>query len=320
MKPIAILFPGQGSQHVGMGQAAHEASEIARASFAEADEALGMPLSELCFAGEEAELARTEITQPAILTVSVALWRMLAQRGVSADFMAGHSLGEYSALVAAGSFDLATGARLVHQRGRFMQEAVAPDVGAMAALLGLDDDAVEGVCTEVRGTGVGVVEPANYNSPGQVVIAGHRDAVAAAVELAKERGARRAMLLNVSAPFHCSLMAPAQDRLAVELNELEIAAPTAPVICNVGAVPLTEPEAIRTALRDQVTAPVRWVEGLRALAAAGVETFVEVGPGKVLSGLTRRTLDDVTVFSVQGPDDVDTVARTLVGEAGQAAL
>lgn len=313
MSSIAILFPGQGSQSVGMGKVAHERSDVARAAFAEADEALGFPLSELCFAGDEAELARTEITQPAILAVSVALWRMLADRGLEVKAMAGHSLGEYSALVAAGALELGAAAALVNQRGRFMQEAVAEGVGAMAAILGLDDETVESVCRDARAEGAGVVEPANYNSPGQVVIAGHREAVGRAAELAKAAGAKRALLLNVSAPFHCSLMAPAQDRLAAELSELDIAAPAVPVICNVESVELTESEAIREALRAQVTSPVRWVENLRVLASGGVTTFVEVGPGKVLTGLTKRTLDGVNALSVQGPDDIDSLLETLGG-------
>lgn len=301
----AFLFPGQGSQFVGMGKEAHDAYPEARAAFREADEALDFPLSELCFTGDEGELARTENTQPAILTVSVALQRVLAARGLRADLMAGHSLGEYSALVAAGSLDLGAAAVLVRHRGRFMQEAVPEGAGAMAAVLGLDDGVVEEACAAAREAGEGTVEPANYNSPGQVVIAGSREAVERAIALAKERGARRVLLLNVSAPFHCTLMAPAQDRLAAELVDIEIGAPEVPVICNVDAEPLADPESIREALRQQVTSPVRWVADVRALAEAGVTTFIEVGPGKVLSGLVKRILDDPTVHSVQGPADVE---------------
>lgn len=300
----AFLFPGQGSQFVGMGKEARDAYPEARAVFEEVDQALKMPLSHLFFAGDEAELARTENTQPAILAVSVALVRVLAARGLHADLVAGHSLGEYSALVAAGSLELGVAARLVRQRGRFMQEAVAEGEGAMAALLGLEERSVEEVCAAAREAGEGTVEPANYNSPGQVVVAGNREAVQRAIEIAKQRGARRALLLNVSAPFHCSLMAPAQDRLAAELVDVEIAPARVPVMCNVDAVPLQEPEDIREALRQQVTAPVRWVADVRALADAGATTFVEVGPGKALSGLVKRILDGPTVYSVQDPADV----------------
>lgn len=301
----AFLFPGQGSQQVGMGKEAYDAYPEARSAFAEADEAVGFPLSELCFAGDPEELARTENTQPAILTVSVALYRVLAARGVHADRLAGHSLGEYSALVAAGSLELAAAVRLVRDRGRFMQEAVPEGTGAMAAILGLDDEAVEEVCVAAGAGGAGTVAPANYNSPGQVVVAGDRPGVERAVELAKERGARRALLLNVSAPFHCSLMAPAQDRLAAELVDVSIAPPRVPVVCNVDAVHLHGVEEIRDALRRQVTAPVRWGADVQALADVGVTTFVEVGPGKVLSGLVKRILDRPDVHSVQGPVDVE---------------
>lgn len=306
-QPLAFLFPGQGAQFVGMGEAAHEAYSEVREVFAEADEALGFSLSELCFEGDEAELARTENTQPAILTVSVALYRVLRSRGVEAEIMAGHSLGEYSALVAAGSIGLADAVRLVQKRGRFMQEAVPEGKGAMAAILGLDDEVVEDVCEEVRSAGDGTVEPANYNSPGQVVVAGYKEAVEEAAALARDRGARRAMLLNVSAPFHCSLMAPAQDRLAAELVDVEILTPAVPVVCNVDSVLLAEPEEIEEALRRQVTSPVRWVQNLRLIADRGVDSFLEVGPGKVLSGLARRSLESPEVHSVQGPEDVITV-------------
>ena len=294
-----------------MGKAAHDAYPVARQTFAEADEALSFSLSELCFGGSEEELARTENTQPAILTVSVALHRVLAERGVEAEWMAGHSLGEYSALVAAGSLELASAVRLVRRRGRYMQEAVPEGAGAMAALLGLEDEAVEEVCAEVRQSGVGTVEPANFNSPGQVVIAGARAAVERAVESAKSRGARRALLLNVSAPFHCSLMEPAGERLAAELASSHFADPAVPVICNVDAVPLADAEQVRTALRRQVTSPVRWVDNMRAMASRGATIFVEIGPGKVLSGLAKRCLDHSITRAVIEPVDVDAALAAL---------
>jgi [acyl-carrier-protein] S-malonyltransferase len=297
-----FMFPGQGSQFVGMGQDAAAAFPEARAVFEEANDALGFALSTLCFAGDEAELRRTENTQPAILTVSVALHRVLAARGVEACCMAGHSLGEYSALVAAGSLDLSSAARLVRARGQFMQAAVPEGVGAMAAILGLDDASVEEVCEEAASGDV--ISAANYNSPGQVVIAGAAAAVERAVEVAKARGARRAMLLNVSAPFHCELMAPAAIELDAALEEIEFADPRVPVICNVDSVPLTRGDEVRTALRRQVTAPVRWVSNLGAMLAAGAEELLEIGPGKVLTGLAKRGAPGTPAAALQGPDDI----------------
>lgn len=308
---LAFLFPGQGSQYVGMGKAAAEAFPEARAAFQEADEALGFALSDLCFAGDEDELRRTENTQPAILTVSVALHRVLRAQGIDGAFMAGHSLGEYSALVAAGSIGLGAAVRLVRNRGRYMQEAVPEGAGAMAAILGLEDDVVADVCEQVAATGAGTVQAANFNSPGQVVIAGTPEAVTEAVHIAKERGARRAMLLNVSAPFHCALMMPARERLSEDLAAVRFVDPRVPVLCNVDAAQLTRAEQIVSALERQVTSPVRWVDDLRAMQAAGADAFVEVGPGRVLAGLTKRTLKPVTVVSIQEPQDVDALQGML---------
>ncbi len=297
-----FMFPGQGSQFVGMGKEAAAEYPEARAVFDEVDDALGFSLSALCFSGDEDELRRTENTQPAILTVSVALHRVLAARGAQAVCMAGHSLGEYSALVAAGSIDLSSAARLVRARGRFMQEAVAEGEGAMAAILGMEDDQVQALCVEAADGQV--LSAANYNSPGQVVIAGTAAAVERAVALAKERGARRAMLLNVSAPFHCALMEPAAVKLEAALADVAIAAPQVPVICNVDAVVLTNAEQVSSALRRQVTAPVRWVDNIAAMLELGAARLVEIGPGKVLAGLAKRAARGTPAISVQGPEDI----------------
>lgn len=297
-----FMFPGQGSQFVGMGREAAAEYPEARAVFDEVDEALGFDLSSLCFGGDEDELRRTENTQPAILAVSVALHRVLAARGAVACCMAGHSLGEYSALVAAGSIDLASAARLVRARGRFMQEAVPEGEGAMAAVLGMEDEQVEAVCAAVADGQV--VAAANFNSPGQVVIAGAVAAVERAVVLAKERGARRAMLLNVSAPFHCALMEPAAARLEVALAEVDITDPQVPVICNVDAVVLSDADQIRAALRRQVTAPVRWVDNVGAMLNVGATRLVEIGPGKVLAGLAKRAARGTPAVAIQGPADI----------------
>ncbi len=307
----AFMFPGQGSQFVGMGRIAYETEPAAREVFDQADEALGFALSRLCFEGDEAELRRTENTQPAILTASVAVYRILEGRGLRPDWVAGHSLGEYSALVVAGSLDLPTAVRLVHNRGRYMQEAVPEGTGAMAAVLGLDDDTVRAVCSTVARESGRICSPANYNSPGQVVVAGHADAVARCVDLAKQRGARRARLLNVSAPFHCALMAPAAEALAADMSEVIFADPEIALMCNVDAVPLRKGEAIADALLRQVTAPVRWVDGLRAMDEAGVEVWVEVGPGKVLTGLLKRSIKPDLSCAVGEPDDVPVLLESL---------
>jgi [acyl-carrier-protein] S-malonyltransferase len=269
-----------------MGRELAENFACARAVFEEADQALGFAISKLCFDGPVEELQLTANTQPAILTASVAAARVLREKGIPADYVAGHSLGEYSALVAAGALGLADAVRLVRKRGQYMQEAVPVGQGAMAAILGLDGAAAEALCREAaQGE---VVSPANLNSPGQVVIAGSAAAVARAVELGKARGANRAILLNVSAPFHCALMQPAQDRLSVDLDAAEIIDPPVPLVNNVDAQVVNAAAVVREGLKRQVTAPVRWEESMRRLRAEGVEMFVEVGPGKVLSGLLRQ--------------------------------
>jgi [acyl-carrier-protein] S-malonyltransferase len=284
--PLAFLFPGQGSQAVGMGKELAEKYLIARQTFEEADEALGYKLSQLCFEGPEDQLRLTEITQPAILTASVAAWRILDEKGLKPAFVAGHSLGEYSAHVAAGTLSFADALRTVRNRGKYMQEAVPVGVGTMAAILGMEFEKVAAVCSDAsQGE---VCEPANINSPEQIVISGHTGAVERAAKLADERGAKRAKLLPVSAPFHCSLMKPAQDRLATDLFSLAFSRPSAGVVCNADAALLDDADRSRDALIRQVTGSVKWDQSMRMLIAQGVQTFVEVGPGKVLCGLMRQ--------------------------------
>ena len=310
---LALLFPGQGSQHPGMGQALADAFPEARAAFAEADAALGFSLSALCFSGSEAELSRTENTQPAILTASVAAFRVLAARGLAPGAVAGHSLGEYSALVAAGTLSLHDAVVLVRQRGRFMQEAVPEGVGAMAAVLGLPRAAVEDLCRE-QAAGE-VVSAANLNGPDQVVIAGHAAAVARVVERAREAGAKRAVPLPVSAPFHCALMEPAASRLAPLLEATPFADPGVPVYTNVDAAPVTTGAQAREALLRQVASPVRWEEEVLAMAGDGFSRFLEVGPGKVLTGLVRRIRKDLTVLPAGDPEGIAAALRETVGTA-----
>ncbi len=269
-----------------MGRELAERFSAAHRVFDEADRALGFPLSKLCFEGPAAELQLTANTQPAILTVSVAAAEVLRENGVGADYVGGHSLGEYSALVVAGALRFTDAVMLVRKRGQYMQEAVPVGQGAMAALIGMEASAVEEVCREAAQCEV--VSPANLNSPGQVVIAGNAGAVERAVELAKARGTKRAVMLNVSAPFHCALMKPAEERLARDLEMTDIQDPRIPLVNNFEARVVRSAEAVREGLKAQVTAPVRWEESMRVLRREGVEVFVEVGPGKVLSGLLRQ--------------------------------
>jgi [acyl-carrier-protein] S-malonyltransferase len=306
---IAFLFPGQGSQKVGMGRALAETFPICRDTFAEADAALGEPLSRLCFEGPEEQLTLTENTQPAILTVSIAACRLLTAEGVRPDFVAGHSLGEYSAHVAAGTIRFDDAVRIVRRRGRYMQEAVPVGAGAMAAILGLDAAAVDEACREAAQGDV--VSPANINGAGQVVIAGAADAVARAGERAKVRGAKRVVPLSVSAPFHCALMKPAEARLAPELRALVVQDPRVPVVANVDAAPKRSAGEAIDALIAQVSSPVRWEAVIQRLASEGVTTYVEVGPGTVLSGLVRKIQRGASVVSFGAPDDLAAVQGLL---------
>ena len=294
---IAYIFPGQGSQAVGMGKDLFDNFVAARETFEQADEALGFSLSEMCFAGNEEDLQLTANTQPAILTTSVAAYRAMIAEGIAKpEFTAGHSLGEYSALVAAGVLDFADAVRMVRLRGTYMQDVVPVGIGAMAAILGADLATIEQACSEAANDEI--CSPANINSPSQVVIAGNADAVDRACELLKERGARRAVKLNVSAPFHCALMMPAQEKLAEDLQGSRYDKFDFPIVHNVDAETNSDKAKVCDALTRQVSSPVRWLQSIEKLVSEGVATFVEVGPGKVLSGLVRQINRDVRCFNI----------------------
>jgi len=310
---IAFLFPGQGSQAIGMGKAFCETSAGAKAIFEEANDALGFDLARLAFEGPETELALTANTQPAVLTASVAAATACAERGLRPALAAGHSLGEYSALVVAGALRFADAVRLVRKRGEFMQEAVPVGTGAMAAIMGIELAAVEKVCADAAQSQV--VEIANVNSAQQIVVAGHRAAVERAVALATERGGKMSVMLPVSAPFHCSLMAPAGVRLAPELDAAQVANPRVPVVRNVDAGVTRSAEDVRPFLLKQVASPVRWTECVQRLAAEGASAFVEVGPGRVLSGLLRRIVSGARGHSIEDPAGLEKALAAVVGAA-----
>jgi [acyl-carrier-protein] S-malonyltransferase len=303
---ISFVFPGQGAQYAGMGRDLAENFPVARETFDEANDALGFDVARLCFEGPEEDLKLTANTQPAILTVSVAALRALqAETGLEPSCTAGHSLGEYSALVCAGGLSFADAVRIVRQRGLFMQEAVPVGQGAMAAVMGLEGEALEALCREAaQGE---IVAPANYNSPGQVVIAGHAGAVDRAIALSKEQGAKRALLLPVSAPFHCALMQPAGERLQGVLDAVSVHPLRIPVVTNVEAAPNHDAGRIKDLLVKQVSAPVRWDASVEAMAAMGVERFIEIGPGKVLAGLIKRIAKGSVVLNVEDSSGIQTL-------------
>jgi [acyl-carrier-protein] S-malonyltransferase len=317
MGKLAFLFPGQASQYPGMGKELAEKFPVARGVFEEADAALGFALSAICFEGPEDALKLTENTQPAILTVSTAACRVLGEKGVQPDYVAGHSLGEYSALVAAGGLGFNDAVKVVRSRGRYMQEAVPQGIGAMAAILGLSPATVDQVCK--RAADGEVVSPANMNSPDQTVISGHAAAVKRAVELATQAGAKRAVMLPVSAPFHCALMLPAQEKLEADLRRIEFAPLRVPLVTNVDADEITGGEEARGSLIRQVSAPVRWEESIRELIGLGVSTFVEVGPGRVLSGLLRQIERSVHCFNVEDEKSLNATLEKLTGARAETA-
>jgi len=311
---IAFIFPGQGSQAVGMGKALAQQFPECREVFEEADAALGKPLSQLIFEGPAEELTLTENTQPAILTTSIAACRALASQGIEPEMVAGHSLGEYSAHVAAGTFEFADAVRIVRNRGRYMQEAVPVGTGAMAAILGLDAEKAEQACREAAEGDI--VSAANLNAPGQVVIAGTAAAVARASERAKALGAKRVIALQVSAPFHCALMKPAEVRLAPELRALPAQSPGVPVVANVDAMPKRDLQSSIDALVAQVSAPVRWEAVMRRMVGDGAKIFIEVGPGSVLSGLGRKVVPDATFMRIDSPEHLEDIVALVAAQRG----
>jgi [acyl-carrier-protein] S-malonyltransferase len=311
---VAFIFPGQGSQAAGMGKALAENFAAARAVFDEVDTALGQKLSQVMWEGPEADLTLTENAQPALMAVSMAVMRVLeAEHGITvantAQFVAGHSLGEYSALAAAGTFSIADAARLLKIRGRAMQSATPVGIGAMAALLGLDFAAASAVAAEAAQGDV--CQAANDNSDGQVVVSGHKAAVERSLDIAKARGAKRAILLPVSAPFHCALMQPAADVMADALSKVTMNAPVVPVVANVGAAPLSDPALIRASLVTQVTGTVRWRECVAYMAAHGIDRFYEIGTGKVLTGLSKKNAPDAAASAINTPEDIASAAALI---------
>jgi [acyl-carrier-protein] S-malonyltransferase len=317
MSKLAFLFPGQASQYPGMGRDLFDQFPESRAVFEEADAALGFSISKICFEGSEEDLKLTENTQPAILTVSVAAFRALETRGIAPDFAAGHSLGEYSALVAAGALTFSDAIKLARRRGSYMQAAVPAGEGAMAAILGLSPSDVAEVCKKAADHEV--VSPANLNSPEQTVISGHANAVKRAVEIASQSGAKRAVMLPVSAPFHCALMKPAQERFEQDLRATNFSALRFPVITNVDAQPIASGDEARDAVIRQITLPVRWLDSVREMIDSGATVFIEVGPGKVLSGLMRQIDRSVRCFNVEDSASLQTALDKVAQARAEAA-
>jgi [acyl-carrier-protein] S-malonyltransferase len=317
MGKIAFVFPGQASQYPGMGKELADQYPTAKAVFDEADKALGFSISQMCFSGSEEDLKLTANTQPAILTVSVAAYRVLVEKGIKPDFVAGHSLGEYSALVAAGSLKFSDAVQIVRKRGTYMQQAVPAGEGAMAAIMGLSPAVVLDACK--RAAEGKVCSAANLNSPEQTVISGHADAVKRAVEIASQLGAKRAVMLPVSAPFHCSMMMPAQEKLEKDLKKIEFAALRVPLVTNVDADTETSGDEARDALIRQVTMAVRWEESVRELIDEGVNTFIEVGPGRVLTGLMRQIERSVGTLNVEDEKSLTATVHKIVQTQADAA-
>lgn len=311
MSKLAYIFPGQGSQAVGMGKDLADNFPIAKQTFEEANDALGFSLSEICWNGTAEDLALTENTQPAILTSSIAAFRVMESEGFQKpDFVAGHSLGEYSALVAAGAMSFSDAVKTVNNRGKYMQEAVPVGVGAMAAILGLDLKNIEEGCAEAaQGQ---ICSPANINSPSQIVIAGNTKAIDRACEILKEKGAKRAIKLNVSAPFHCALMMPAQEKLAEDLTQISYGSFTFPIVQNIDAQTNSDSAKVCEALTKQVSNPVRWLQSVENLVTLGVETFVEVGTGKVLSGLVKQIHREARLLNVENPESLSVTKEAIL--------